>query len=64
MSPENLRNAVAYFLESEERATMTEYVFLIALNTPGCFTVVPALSTSVLQPYQAATNALHQALED
>jgi hypothetical protein len=43
---------------------MTEYVLLIALNTPGCFTAVPALSTSLLQPYQAATNALHQALED
>jgi Flp pilus assembly pilin Flp len=60
MSAENLRNAVAYFLDSEEDATMTEYVFPIA---PGCFTAVSALSTSLLQPYQAAPNALLKALE-
>jgi Flp pilus assembly pilin Flp len=55
MSAENLRNAVAYFLDSEEGATMTEYVLLIA---PGCFTAVSALSTSLLQPFQPATKAL------
>jgi Flp pilus assembly pilin Flp len=59
MFAENQRLAVAHFLDSEEGATMTEYVLLISLIVLGCFVAASALFASLIQPFQSATNALH-----